>query len=363
MRRYLLATTFLAFALPAAAQTFTVSASGGFAAPDGQHWNMRGLNAGVQDALQGFPNVLTDFPGLTAIRLNVNPSSDSAASISQVVSEYTAAGVAVEIEDHSGNGDNVAWYQQEAQQFKTNGLVFLETPNEPSGSAQQVAQDQTGIIKAIRATGFANPIGVQPVGGFDQSNIPGVTAAVGTANLYVTPHIYYDGTDPNGAANYVQSEIGQAQSNGLFPVIDEFGNALDGVNQNPQGNSVIASVVAADNAGEAGAIFWGMDNGNHSDGADSPFATPDGSKLTPIGQQLQSSFLAPQTPSTVRLTSNPTVAFPAVVPPSVAPTPSGAIAPTFQATPSADAQPALMPVILPPAPQFAAEPQVAVSPL
>ena len=133
MRSHLLATTFLALtALPAAAQTFTVSASGGFVAPDGQQWNMRGLNAGVQDALQGFQNVLTDFPGLTAIRLNVNPSSDSAASVSQVVSEYTAAGVAVEIEDHSGNGDNVAWYQQEAQQFKTNGLVFLEMPNEPS---------------------------------------------------------------------------------------------------------------------------------------------------------------------------------------------------------------------------------------
>jgi hypothetical protein len=363
IRRHLLATTFLAFTtLPAAAQTFTVSASGGFAAPDGQHWNMRGLNAGVQDALQGFPNVLTDFPGLTAIRLNVNPSSDSAASISQVVSEYTAAGVAVEIEDHSGNGDNVAWYQQEAQQFKANSLVFPETPNEPTGSAQQVAQEQTGIIKAIRATGFANPIGVQPVGGFDQSNIPGVTAAVGTANPYVTPHIYYDGTEPNGAANYVQSEIGQAQSNGLFSVIDEFGNALDGVNQNPQGNSVIASVVAADNAGKAGAIFWGMDTGNHADGANSAFATPDGSKLTPIGQQLQSSFLAPQTPSTVRLTSDPTVAFPAVVPPS-APTTTQPANPFAPPPPPSVGQPGLTPVTLPLAPQFAAEPQVAVSPL
>jgi Cellulase (glycosyl hydrolase family 5) len=362
MRKHLLATTFLAFtALPAAAQTFTVSASGGFAAPDGQRWNMRGLNAGVQDALQGFPNVLTDFPGLTAIRLNVNPSSDSAASISQVVSKYTAAGVAVEIEDHSGNGDNVAWYQQEAQQFKANGLVFLEMPNEPSGSASQVAQNQIGIINAIRATGFSNPIGVQPVGGFDQSNIPAVTAAVGTGNLYVTPHIYYGGTDPNGAANYVQSEIGQAQSNGLFSVIDEFGNAMDGVNQNPQGNSVIASVVAADNAGEAGAIFWGMDNGNHADGTDSAFATPDGSKLTPIGQQLQSLFLAPRTPSTVRLTGDPTVAFPAVAPPSV-PTATQPANPFAPPAPSVG-QPGLTQVTLPPAPQYAAEPQVAVSPL
>ena len=52
---------------------FTVSATGGFVAPNGQPWTMRGLDAGVQDALQGFANVLTDYPGLTAIRLNVRP--------------------------------------------------------------------------------------------------------------------------------------------------------------------------------------------------------------------------------------------------------------------------------------------------
>ena len=81
---------------------------------------MRGLNAGVQDALQGFGNVLKDYPGLTAIRLNCDSGNDSAASIAQVVQEYTAAGVVVEIEDHSGNGDNVAWYQQMATMFKDN---------------------------------------------------------------------------------------------------------------------------------------------------------------------------------------------------------------------------------------------------
>ena len=97
-----------------AASNFTVSASGGFIDPNGQQWTMRGLNAGVQDALQGFPNVMTDYPGMTAIRLNVNPSQDSSSSIAKVVQEYTAAGVVVQIEDHSGNGDNVAWYQQMA---------------------------------------------------------------------------------------------------------------------------------------------------------------------------------------------------------------------------------------------------------
>ena len=55
MRRHLLATTFLAFALPATAQTFTVSASGGFTAPDGQRWDMRGLTPGCRTPCRASP--------------------------------------------------------------------------------------------------------------------------------------------------------------------------------------------------------------------------------------------------------------------------------------------------------------------
>jgi hypothetical protein len=266
---------------------FTVTASGGFVAPNGTPWTMRGLNAGVQDALQGFGNVLKDYPGLTAIRLNCDSGNDSAASIAQVVQEYTAAGIVVEVEDHSGNGDNVAWYQQMATMFKGNSLVFLETPNEPSANAATTAQNQIGIINAIRAAGFANPIGLQPVGGYDQSNIPTVTAAVGTAGLFATPHIYYGVNDPNGAEQYVQSEIQGALQKGLFPAIDEFGNALDGYTADPQGMTVITSVLAANEAGQAGAVFWAMDNGNHPDGADSAFLNSAGTQLTPVGVDIQ----------------------------------------------------------------------------
>src|SRR4029077_4887566 len=103
---------------------FTVSATGGFINSNGQQWAMRGLNAGVQDALQGFANVLTDYPGLTAIRLNTG-GNDSAADIDKVVQEYTARCVVVMIEDHSGTANNVAWYQQMATTYKGNALVFL----------------------------------------------------------------------------------------------------------------------------------------------------------------------------------------------------------------------------------------------
>ncbi len=280
-----------------ATSNFTVSAAGGFVAPNGQKWTMRGLNAGVQDALQGFAKVQTDYPGLTAIRLNCDPSNDSAASIAQVVQEYTAAGVVVEIEDHSGNGDNVAWYQQMATAYKGNPLVFLETPNEPTADAATTAQNQIGIINAVRAAGFTGLIGVQPNGGWDYANVSTVTAAVGTAGLFMTPHIYYNGTDPNGAANYVQGDIQGAQSLGLFASIDEFGNAIDGYTLDPYGNSVITSVVAANEAGQAGAVFWAMDNDNHPDGTDSAFLTRDGSQLTPIGQNLQPWLSQPTTPT------------------------------------------------------------------
>jgi hypothetical protein len=81
------------------------------------------------------------------------------------------------------------------------------------------------------------------------------------------------------------------QALGLPCVIDEFGNAMDGFTMDPQGNAVILAVIAANegrNGGtvQAGAVFWAMDNGNHPDGAGSAFLTPDGSRLTSVGQQM-----------------------------------------------------------------------------
>jgi hypothetical protein len=150
---------------------------------------MRGVNAGVQDALTGWPLVMTDFPGMTALRLN-SGASDSMANICTVVQEYTGAGVSVEIDDHTGNPDNVQWYTRLAQTFRSNPRVYLELPNEPVADAATTARNQIGIIKAIRGAGFTNPIGVQSVGGYDFSNLPIVISALGTTGLFVTPHIY-----------------------------------------------------------------------------------------------------------------------------------------------------------------------------
>lgn len=294
MKRALLATTLLVAIAQAPAPScdvtssklFTVTAKG-FTDPNGNAWSARGLNAGVQDALAAWPQVMTTMSGMTMLRLNVGPG-DTQDAINEAVMKYTSSGVMVEIETHYGS-TNLDLYQQWAATFKDNPLVALETPNEPGGN---VASDQVAVIQTIRAAGFNGPIGIQPIGGWNQANIPQVTSAVGTTNLYVTPHIYYDGTDPNGANSFVQGEISTAAQNGLFAVIDEFGNALDGFTKNPMGDTAIQAVVAANQAGEAGAVFWAMDNGNHPDGADSTFLKPDGSALTSTGQDMIKPWLS-----------------------------------------------------------------------
>jgi hypothetical protein len=263
---------------PTTGSHFTVTASG-FTDPSGKPWTMKGLNAGVQDALDGFGHVFGQFPGLTCIRLNTG--GDSAASIDQAVQQYTAKGCVVMIEDHTGNANNIAWYRAMALAYKGNPHVFLEMPNEPLDRGASLAATQTGIINAIRAAGFAGPIGIQPGGGWEFSNV--VQAATGQVNVFVTPHIYYDGSDPNGAQNYVAGDISGSIAMGLFPCIDEFGDAEDGYTRNQYGPQVISATIAANLAGKCGACFWAMDNDNHADGADSAFLTRDGSQLTPVG--------------------------------------------------------------------------------
>ena len=262
----------------------TVTPQTGFTDSTGKVISIRGLNGLVADALQAFPAVMTDYPGMTAIRLNVIPDSDNALDIAQVVQEYNAANVVVEIEDHSGNQDNVAWYQQMASLYQTFPLVFLEVPNEPDDDLSVTPQNQIDIINAIRAAGFTNPIGIQAMGGFDESNYSVVTAAVGTQQLYAAPHEYYYGTDPNGAQQYLDELVSGAQAVGLFPWLDEFGNdAGDGVSPAPEGMTVITDIITENEAGTIAATFWAMDNGNHPDGTDSAFLTMDGTQLTPIG--------------------------------------------------------------------------------
>ena len=265
---------------------FTVTQKG-FTDPNGRAWSARGVNVDRWDALQNLQGIQQNYPGVTMVRVVCLGGSDTLADIDPIVQAYTSKGIVVELEDHadSQGGDNTGWYTMLANAYKSNPLVFLETPNEPN--APNTAQNQIDIIKAIRATGFANPIGIQPIGGWDRVNIPQVVAQVGTTNLYMTPHVYYNGTDPNGAKAFVQGEIQGGLENGLYSVIDEFGNALDGYTMDPLGDSDIQAAIAANMAGQAGAVFWAAGNGYHPDGADSAFLNQAGTQLTSTGKEIQ----------------------------------------------------------------------------
>jgi hypothetical protein len=166
MRKLLLATTLLAFPALAYAQAigslstlpqFTVNVTG-FTAPNGQPWNAHGLNVDLGDALQNLKGIVQNYPGMSMARVVANGNTDTLANIDPIVQAYTSKGIVVELEDHadSQNGNNTGWYSMLANAYKNNPYVFLETPNEPSDP--NTAQNQINIIKAIRATGFNNPI-------------------------------------------------------------------------------------------------------------------------------------------------------------------------------------------------------------
>jgi hypothetical protein len=266
---------------------FTVTGTGGFKDHNGVAWAAKGANVDVWDAMANLNGILSHFHGLTMVRVVCRAGTDSFALIDQVVQAYTSHGIVVELEDHSDSmsGNNVAWYQTLATTYKNNPRVFLETPNEPGDP--NTAQHQIAIINAIRAAGFLGPVGIQPLGGWDSANFPTVLAGVtSTANLYGTPHAYYDGNDPNAPTGMVAGYIDNCTSRGLWAVIDEFGNSINGGDLDQYGQQCIDAVVAAQRAGHCGACFWAAGNGYHANGCDSLFLDTNGNGLTNIGQQF-----------------------------------------------------------------------------
>jgi len=259
---------------PPVGGVFQISASG-FIGPDGAAWHMRGLNASPQDAVDGV-HVFEQFPHMNILRLNCNSNNNETANIDATVQRYTARPCVVLVEDHGGQLRNFGWYQSQVQKYGNNPYVFLGTPNEPGGSAQ----DQIDCINAIKQAGWKNPIGLQCRGGYDFSFAQTVINAVGRTQLFMTPHIYYSGSDPNGSQNYIDADINNCKNLGLWCDFTEFGDGMDGWHRDQWGLQLVRQVIAAQQQGRCGAEFWAMDNNNHPDGCCSAFLTRDGSQLT-----------------------------------------------------------------------------------
>jgi hypothetical protein len=73
-------------------------------------------------------------------------------------------------------------------------------------------------------------------------------------------------------------------------VVDEFGDATDGVNIDPNGTATVTSIIATQQAGQNGAAFWAATNGYHD--GDNLFLDGNGNTLTALAQQYIVPWLA-----------------------------------------------------------------------
>lgn len=140
--------------------------------------NINGPGFGWPGDTVGYADEIVDRWGFNAIRLNVQqlePSSyvyEENGTIPEIVQAYTSRGAVVVIEAHENTGDYfvgeeldnlVAWWREQAKQFKDNPYVWFNVSNEPgdlsssdpTNVAKWVDQNQR-VINAVRSEGANN---------------------------------------------------------------------------------------------------------------------------------------------------------------------------------------------------------------
>jgi hypothetical protein len=299
---------------------FTVQ-NGQIIAPDGSVFIAKGINIGPE-SMGAADQILADFPGINFIRLaSWNTAPYSISDYQNFISQMSANGVVVEIEDHtssngSGSGGSqgtiftgdelnteLNWYSSLATGFKDNPYVWFGTTNEPSEINPATGQTDAAALSAwqgqiydtIRATGNASPIMLEMNSGGPDSTGTGYDASVyaGETNVIWDVH-YYGWVVPNWSTDQatvdqtLQGIVQAAQTitsaDGTMPVIiGEFGDSTTGQDIDPNGTQVVSSVL---NSG-LGFAAWHFDAGNPGDGL------LDGSGgLSAYGQQVAQGIAA-----------------------------------------------------------------------
>jgi hypothetical protein len=294
-------------ALPggAASGGFT-TANGQIIAPDGSVFIAKGINTMEEQVPSA--TLKSAFPGINFVRYAVYDYA-SAASLAGYVSDLTAAGIVIELENHNNGAGNAggsqgtvftgsalaqeqAWYSDIAAAFKANPYVWFGTNNEPtevpSAAALSAWQGQT--YQTIRGAGNNSPIMVEmncwsnPVMTCGQ----GYTASVyaGMTNIVWDPHYYgwlsnYS-TDQATVSQNLAQEIAATQqfagAGGTVPVlIGEYGNSTTGQAIDPNGSQVLTAVQSSG----AGSAAWAWGPGNPGDGL-----TTGGNGLSAYGQEV-----------------------------------------------------------------------------
>ena len=287
--------------------------------PNGVPFVARGID--VMEGNQPSASTLqSDFPGINFVRLAIYDYA-SPTTLAAYVNQLTAAGIVVELEDHTNStGSNAGgssgtiftgsqlttelnWYSSIATAFKNNPYVWFGTDNEPSevdasGNEDPAAlstwQQQT--YNAVRDTGNTSPIMVEMNGGASPSTFgQGYTASDYASMNNIIWDVHYYGwvtgysTDQSTVSANLAADIAQAQqitsANGTVPVlIGEYGNSTTGQGIDPNGDQVISAVQQSG----YGSAAWAWSDGGPGDG----LTTNGGSGLSAYGQQIAAGIAA-----------------------------------------------------------------------
>jgi len=278
--------------------------------PNGNVFRAQGIN--VYDSQMGNASqILADFPGLNFVRLNVY-SYQSPSAYASFIQTMSAAGVVVELEDHTnstgsnaGGGSGSAftgsqltaesnWYAAVASAYKSNPYVWFGTDNEPPAGGLSAWEQAT--YNAIRGTGNTSTIMMEvPGGGYPGSSISsqGMDPTVYTSMTNIVADAHFYGWDSNystsqstvnaSLASLVQGSQTMISASGAVPVIiGEYGPSTNGSTTDANGSQVLTAVQQASET--SGGVAWGWDSGQNDN------LTNGSGALTSFGQEVAGSF-------------------------------------------------------------------------
>ncbi len=246
-------------------QAFHV-ANGQIIDPNGNVYIARGIDIGPQDMATVAQSLTSTFPGANFIRLATwDTAPYSLSDYENFVSQMTAKGVVVEIEDHAYpspgtyTGSQLTtesnWYASLASAFANNPYVWFGTMNEPNsgsyGSSEAaITTQEVATYNAIRGAGNNSMIMMELDGGGNPGSVGagfGMTASAYASMTNIAWDLHYYGwhsgysTDQSTVTSDLLGSvsggygIAAAQTitsaDGTVPVIiGEFGDSTNGSN-------------------------------------------------------------------------------------------------------------------------------------
>ena len=258
---------------------------GHFIGPDGKQFVAKGIN--IYDSQMGEADkILAKFPDINTIRLAVGTQdSNSAQNIQPFLDAMSAKHIAVIVEDHHADGNNpnnvltggalaneTNWYAQIAAANKNNPYVQFGTANEPVGSAQDLANQESAIYDAIRGAGNNNMVfleanGSGPLSQSPQQQFPDAFRKM--HNVAMDVHNYAWVAEQNNTStdtetnNFIQQAQAVQSADGIMPVFfGEFAPSSSDQTPDAKGQDVLNSTFNAVNSGRAaGYTAWSWQAG------------------------------------------------------------------------------------------------------